>query len=66
MNLLIDSGTGLVLSMVCLIPSIEQRKQVYNCKANNVGAVHTEMRNLLEVLTGACLTIVMAKQLNCG
>ena len=46
---LIDSAAGLVLSMVCFSPSTEQRKQVYNCKANDVGVLHNEWRNCLHV-----------------
>jgi len=45
MSLLIDSGVGLVLSMVCFSPSIQQRKQVYNWKANNMGVVYNEWTN---------------------
>ena len=38
-----------MLSMVCFSPSIEQRKQVYNCEANDVGVVHNEWMNYLRV-----------------
>ena len=39
MSLFIDSGVGCVLSMFCFI---DQQKQVYNCKANDVGVVFNE------------------------
>ena len=35
--------------MVCFSPSILQRKQVYNCKANDVGVVNNERMNPLRV-----------------
>ena len=40
-----DSGAGLVLSIVCFSLNIEQQKQVYNCKANNVSLVYNEQIN---------------------
>ena len=47
----IDKGAGLVLSgMVCF--SIEQRKQIYSCKANSLGVVwysYNERTNCLRV-----------------
>ena len=51
---LIDSGVGLVLSsyMVCFSRSIEQRKQIYSCKANSLGVVwcsFNEQTNRLRV-----------------
>ena len=36
-----------VLSMVCFSPSIEQRKQAYNCNVYDVGVVHNEQMNHL-------------------
>ena len=39
MSSFIDSEVGLVLSMVRFSPSIEQRKQFYNCEANGLGVV---------------------------
>ena len=45
----IDCGAGLVLFMVCFSPKIEQRKQVYNCKANHVSMVYNEWTNHLLV-----------------
>ena len=53
----IDSGVGLVLSMVCFSPSIEQQKQVCNCETNNVGVVHNEWTNHL------CLQALVNKSL---
>ena len=49
----IDGGVDLVLSIVCFSPNIEQQKQVYNCKARDVGVVHNELMNCY-VFTGAC------------
>ena len=48
----IDSGAGLVLSsyMVRFSHSIEQRKQIYSCKANSLGVVwcsYNEPKNRL-------------------
>ena len=40
-----DSGAGLVLSIVCFSLNIEQQKQVYNCKANDVSLVYNEQTN---------------------
>ena len=57
-----DSGAGLVLSIVCFSLNIEQQKQVYNCKANDVSLVYNEQTN--HVFNGACQQIVdMVKQL---
>ena len=47
MNSLIDSGEGLVLFMAHFSPSIQQRKQVYNCKADDVDVVYNERTNRL-------------------
>ena len=44
-----DIGAGLVLSTVRFSPSIQQRKQVYNVNANDVGVVHNEWMNPLRV-----------------
>ena len=46
MSSFIDSGTGLVLSMVCFSHSIEQQKQVYNYEAKDVGVIYNEPMNL--------------------
>ena len=63
MSLFIDSGVGLVVSMVPFSSSIQQQKQVHNCKANDVGVVYNEKTNRLHV-TGACKQITnMVKQL---
>ena len=51
----IDSGVGLVPSMVHFSPSIEQRKQVYNCKANDVDVEYNERTN------GLCVYIHLLK-----
>ena len=44
MSAFIDSGASLVLSKACFSPSIGQQKQVYNCKANDVGDVSVCLR----------------------
>ena len=49
----IDSRVGLELSMFQFSHSIEQWKQVYDCKANDMGVVFNKQMNYL-VLTGAC------------
>ena len=53
-SLSIDSGAGLVLSsyMVRFSGNIEQRKQIYGCKANSLGVVscsYNERTNRLRV-----------------
>jgi len=40
--------------MVHFNPSIEQQKQVYDCKTKDEGVVYDERKNLLRVFTGAC------------
>ena len=57
----IDSGVGLVLSMVRLSSSIEHQKQVYNYKASNVGVVYDEqMHSLANHLRGKAAELCLA------
>ena len=49
MSLFIGSGVDFVLSMVSFSPSIEHRKQVFDCKANVVDVVYNELMNRVDV-----------------
>ena len=57
MSSITDSGMGLVLSMVHFNHSIEQQKQVYNCKANDVGVMYKEQiaKTCLQMVVNNCL-----------
>ena len=52
MSLFSDSGVGLVLSMVRYSPDI---KQVYNCKANDVGSC---------IMNGRIVYVLVSKRLS--
>ena len=52
-----------MLRMVCFSTGTQHQKQVYNCKANNVGVVHDEWANL-QTLANKSITLYMIKQLN--
>ena len=46
MSLFIDSGAGLVLSMVLYSRGFEQRKKFYNCEANSLGVLWRRTNHL--------------------